>query len=806
MFAALQQSDSSSSRDGSDSGGQDVEQDEDNHTTTTTSPRRDARKTPHHANTSNVVQVSSLPSKQSNQSTSKKGKSIKKSSVSIGVNQDVAMDRGARTVSTHDWPTAHADTTVPLQDEYGDPTFTPVTLRSHTRSTMTTKTTTSATSSRKRRTAPALPGQSYTDDTDSGHADHVHLPPPTSMAQQQKDTKSETSTVPSIPLIPPYEDLSTSQMDEATVLQAVYGDDFHSDDLAAGHNQYNTMADLWNQRNNNNRSSTPNNPIRSIWQIQVRPSLQQQHSHEQHNEPGTIYSQIVFRIIITKQYPYRVPPMQISDVQNHLSMTELQELMLLVQNRAMELSQMGSVMVIELIQIIEDYIMDHNQNPYLSEYQQMQLRIAATATTNQQHRSDEQELLLLQQQLEVTHNTDSLSERKNTMDPQIIEKELLRQRQVFEDAVAEKRRRRVLDATTNTVQQQTHDTVLIDTTAQVAINNNNHSLSDDTLWNYKKGDGDFEDNDDVDVGDEYDMNQVGGGASRYLSDFVELGVLGRGGGGEVVKVKNRLDRRIYAVKKIILESERGKFGKVWATQNQKLRREVTTISRMTHSNIVRYYQAWVEGGTSNGATTVDDPIKEEDEEDEESSTDTSDDDPENDSKDDFTSRNSLPFELQEPLDESDNDSLFDYPENENIGSRESHHLARQSDRAHSASVVHLLEREVDQSQNSPLLSGFGFLRNHNGERALEKKNQSQSDDNDDDSDDDSDWDDSSIKVDSNALGQTILYIQMEFCSTTLRKLIDDGDIQAMAENGVWRLVRQILEALHYLHCHKIIHR
>ena len=33
-----------------------------------------------------------------------------------------------------------------------------------------------------------------------------------------------------------------------------------------------------------------------------------------------------------------------------------------------------------------------------------------------------------------------------------------------------------------------------------------------------------------------------------------------------------------------------------AIQNRKLRREVTTISRMLHKNIVRYYQAWVEGG------------------------------------------------------------------------------------------------------------------------------------------------------------------------------------------------------------------
>ena len=49
------------------------------------------------------------------------------------------------------------------------------------------------------------------------------------------------------------------------------------------------------------------------------------------------------------------------------------------------------------------------------------------------------------------------------------------------------------------------------------------------------------------------------------------------------------------MKKIVLESEEGKFASIGAIQNRKLRREVTMISRLLHKNIVRYYQAWVEG-------------------------------------------------------------------------------------------------------------------------------------------------------------------------------------------------------------------
>ena len=61
---------------------------------------------------------------------------------------------------------------------------------------------------------------------------------------------------------------------------------------------------------------------------------------------------------------------------------------------------------------------------------------------------------------------------------------------------------------------------------------------------------------------------------------------------------------IDAIKKIILEPEIGRFAKHAALQNRKLRREVTTISRMTHKNIVRYYQAWVEGSKSYTPETI----------------------------------------------------------------------------------------------------------------------------------------------------------------------------------------------------------
>jgi eukaryotic translation initiation factor 2-alpha kinase 4 len=79
--------------------------------------------------------------------------------------------------------------------------------------------------------------------------------------------------------------------------------------------------------------------------------------------------------------------------------------------------------------------------------------------------------------------------------------------------------------------------------------------------------------------------------SRYQTDFEEIEFLGRGAFGDVVKVRNKLDGRYYALKRIKLDPAD-------VTENQKILREVVTISRLHHFHVVRYYQAWVE--TSEG--------------------------------------------------------------------------------------------------------------------------------------------------------------------------------------------------------------
>jgi len=78
---------------------------------------------------------------------------------------------------------------------------------------------------------------------------------------------------------------------------------------------------------------------------------------------------------------------------------------------------------------------------------------------------------------------------------------------------------------------------------------------------------------------------IGGAFSRYASDWVEQGRLGKGGYGEVVKSRNKVDGRIYAIKKIRQKT---------ASALTEVLSEVMLLSRLNHPCVVRYYTAWPE--------------------------------------------------------------------------------------------------------------------------------------------------------------------------------------------------------------------
>ena len=76
-------------------------------------------------------------------------------------------------------------------------------------------------------------------------------------------------------------------------------------------------------------------------------------------------------------------------------------------------------------------------------------------------------------------------------------------------------------------------------------------------------------------------------ASRYESNFEELGVLGKGGFGIVYRARNRVDLTHYAVKKIFLKDVKHE-GKL------KIMREARVLATLKHPNIVCYHGAWME--------------------------------------------------------------------------------------------------------------------------------------------------------------------------------------------------------------------
>lgn len=74
--------------------------------------------------------------------------------------------------------------------------------------------------------------------------------------------------------------------------------------------------------------------------------------------------------------------------------------------------------------------------------------------------------------------------------------------------------------------------------------------------------------------------------SRYSTDFQELERIGSGGYGTVFKAKNRLDNRVYAVKKQDLRNS--------TISEARVLREVAGLARLNHVGIVRYFSSWVE--------------------------------------------------------------------------------------------------------------------------------------------------------------------------------------------------------------------
>ncbi|ORZ38826.1 hypothetical protein BCR44DRAFT_1427861 [Catenaria anguillulae PL171] len=321
--------------------------------------------------------------------------------------------------------------------------------------------------------------------------------------------------------------------------------------------------------------------------------------------------------------------------------------------------------------------------------------------------------------------------------------------------------------------------------------------------------------------------------SRYQMDFEEVEYIGRGGFGQVVKARNRLDGRLYAIKTVHLSRN--------SNDNRKLLREVRTLSRLNSSRCVRYYQAWVEDSQG---TWVEDS-----ETDDVTATSASDDDTDNDansphSKSPTTSRKRRRSKgaKEKPVTagkKTDDDSLtgpqFAFDEcvttstDEDEAETDEDWMSFDRSRSFAGSSSRLVSRffaapsdsepesdaesasesesetassavasSVDTGDNAPRSSKQAKKRgggkpelDRGAMRALasdgSRNNQGGI----------------GSSAGESATGTKTLYIQMEYCENrTLSDIIDQG----ITLNEAWRLLRQIVEGLAHIHATGIIHR
>lgn len=75
------------------------------------------------------------------------------------------------------------------------------------------------------------------------------------------------------------------------------------------------------------------------------------------------------------------------------------------------------------------------------------------------------------------------------------------------------------------------------------------------------------------------------GFSRWKLDFTEVSRLGKGGFGEVLKARKKLDGQFYAIKTITQKS---------SASLTEILKEVRLLSQLSHPYVVRYYNTWTE--------------------------------------------------------------------------------------------------------------------------------------------------------------------------------------------------------------------
>ncbi|XP_056630081.1 eIF-2-alpha kinase GCN2 [Diorhabda sublineata] len=252
------------------------------------------------------------------------------------------------------------------------------------------------------------------------------------------------------------------------------------------------------------------------------------------------------------------------------------------------------------------------------------------------------------------------------------------------------------------------------------------------------------------------------GQSRINNEFEFLQHLGKGAYGDVIKVRNKLDGGYYAIKRIKLNPKN-------RILNKKIVREVKLLSRLNHENVVRYFNSWIE------TTTIKDDL------DTSSST--------------ITTEERIPKVIRKE----------EFTLNDNIEAlAPSLKNVEVSITYDSKSQAQYISSSDDESSDDDEAWGPNYGDSESDSIEFEQGS-------------DQGEQHSSISVSpqkrcdspdgpaENTKKIDCMYIQMEFCEkSTLRTAIDDN--LYLDEDRMWRLFREIVEGLAYIHQQGMIHR
>ncbi|XP_025409124.1 LOW QUALITY PROTEIN: eIF-2-alpha kinase GCN2 [Sipha flava] len=400
----------------------------------------------------------------------------------------------------------------------------------------------------------------------------------------------------------------------------------------------------------------------------------------------------------SKDYPNEIPLVMLKNA-NGIPANYLMHLEKQLNELASKI--VGEVMIFEFVQVVQNFLSLCNKPQYASFYEEMMSR---------KQRKQLEEMEIKKQEVELTK--------------QLIHNEMSKKREALKEELRMRKNKTRKNTIENFIEEDEEEFDLKKLERSLSINSPQKlniqpkDQIDESNWT-----------DDQNVF-EYSFSSA---RSRLDKEFVILDWLGKGAFGDVLKVKNKLDDCLYAIKCIELNKKNKNL-------NKKITREVKLLSRLNHENVVRYFNSWIEAAKISHEGTPQKNKK-------------------NKTSDVWPLKNiSCGWTLSNLAEEINSDSSSEEDDDW-------------------ITFIHQSDSGQKTSDSS--------VKN----TTCDNLSQESIDENDDVCD----------KVDQ------FMYIQMEFCEkSTLRNAVDNGLYKE--PKRVWRLLREIVEGLSYIHQQGIIHR